>query len=411
MSSKRVPKYRKHRQSGQAIVTLPTGLGGRKDILLGKYGTAESRQEYARVIAEWEANGRRLLQPASLADITVNELMLAYWKFAEGYYQKNGTPTSQQDRIRLALKLVKRLYGGTPAKNFRPLALKAVRASMVKHNWTRGYVNSSVGCIKRMFKWAVENELVPASVYHGLQAVCGLKKGRSDAKETKPIRPIAAEHVEATLPFLNPAVRAMVQLQGFTGMRPGEVCIMRPCDIECSNPNTWIFRPEFHKTEHHEIRRIIFLGPRAQEVLKPFLARDLSMYCFSPREMMELHWRSLRQSRKTKVQPSQQCRKRRRPRKLPGNRYTVGSYEHAITRACTKADDKAHEGHPEIPPECVLVPHWHPNQLRHTKATEIRREAGLDAARVVLGHRSPQITETYAEIDINKAAQVMARLG
>ena len=59
----------------------------------------------------------------------------------------------------------------------------------------------------------------------------------------------------------------------------------------------------------------------------------------------------------------------------------------------------------------TFVPHWHPNQLRHTKATEIRREAGLDAARVVLGHRSPQITEIYAEIDLNKAAEVMARLG
>jgi hypothetical protein len=59
----------------------------------------------------------------------------------------------------------------------------------------------------------------------------------------------------------------------------------------------------------------------------------------------------------------------------------------------------------------VFVPHWHPHQLRHTKATEIRREAGLDAARAVLGHRSPKVTEVYAEIDVNKAAEVMAKLG
>jgi hypothetical protein len=50
----RVPTYRQHTQSGQAIVTLPDGLGGRKDVLLGKYGTKESRTAYARVIAEWE---------------------------------------------------------------------------------------------------------------------------------------------------------------------------------------------------------------------------------------------------------------------------------------------------------------------------------------------------------------------
>jgi integrase len=49
--------------------------------------------------------------------------------------------------------------------------------------------------------------------------------------------------------------------------------------------------------------------------------------------------------------------------------------------------------------------------LRHAKATELRREFGLDAARAVLGHRSPRVTETYAEIDLNKAAAAMEKLG
>jgi integrase len=57
------------------------------------------------------------------------------------------------------------------------------------------------------------------------------------------------------------------------------------------------------------------------------------------------------------------------------------------------------------------VPQWHPHQLRHTKATEIRREAGLDAARAVLGHRSAAITEVYAELDVGRAAEVMEKLG
>ena len=61
MSAKQsVPSYRSHKQSGQAVVTLPEGLGNRRDILLEKYGTKESRQEYAKVIAEWEAAGRQL---------------------------------------------------------------------------------------------------------------------------------------------------------------------------------------------------------------------------------------------------------------------------------------------------------------------------------------------------------------
>jgi integrase len=244
-----------------------------------------------------------------------------------------------------------------------------------------------------------------------LQAVAGLRKGRSKARETQPIRPVADEHVDAVLPFLNPAQQAMVQLQRFTGMRPGEACIMRPCDVDRSNPRTWIYRPGSHKTEHHGIERVVFLGPRAQATLRPFLLRAPGAYCFCPREMMERHWAELRRRRKTKVQPSQRCRRSRRPNKLPGEHYTVGSYEHAIAQACRKADAKAHQSHREIPREQVLVPHWHPNQLRHAKATEIRREAGLDAARVVLGHRSPAITETYAELDTAKAAEVMERLG
>ena len=46
--------------------------------------------------------------------------------------------------------------------------------------------------------------------------------------------------------------------------------------------------------------------------------------------------------------------------------------------------------------------------LRHAKATQIRREAGLDAARAVLGHRTPVVTDVYAELDETKAAEIMA---
>src|SRR5262245_35515724 len=109
-----IPTYRLHKQSGQAVVTLPDGPGGRHDVLLGKHGTPESRAEYARVLAEWEANGRRapLASPAG-PDLSVNELLLAYFRHVENYYVKDGSPTSEQAAIRLALRYVKRLYGHT----------------------------------------------------------------------------------------------------------------------------------------------------------------------------------------------------------------------------------------------------------------------------------------------------------
>ena len=55
--------------------------------------------------------------------------------------------------------------------------------------------------------------------------------------------------------------------------------------------------------------------------------------------------------------------------------------------------------------------HWHPHQLRHNAATKLRKEFGIDAARVVLGHRSAAVTEIYAELDHTKAAEIMGRIG
>jgi integrase len=454
--SDRVPSYRLHKQSGQAIVTLADALGQRRDVLLGKYGTAESRTEYLRVIAEWESSGGRLQKQATLAGVTVNEIILAYWNFAEGYYRKNGRPTKQLNRIRLALRPVRELYGHTPSPNFGPKSLKAVRERMVNlpcghcrgsgrlperrrkdrrsgntgtvcgrchgqgvRGWARKHINTAIGCIKRMFKWAVAEELVPPAVFQGLQAVEGLRKGRTEARETKPIRPVAEEHVETVLPLLSKPVRAMVQLQKLTGMRPGEVIILRPCDVDRSHGRTWIYRPESHKTEHHDITRVVVLGPRAQAILAPFLLREPEAYCFSPQEALAEVRQQQRQTRKTPVQPSQRDRRKRHPRRQPGEHYSTDTYGNAIERAIL-AINKARlcetckaRGAKEPCEACRAqqVPYWSTNQLRHAKATEIRREAGLDAARAVLGHRSPQITEVYAEVDVGKAAEVMERLG
>ena len=226
-NEKSVPSYRRHKQSGQAIVTLPDGCGGRRDILLGKHGTQASRIEYARVIAEWEASGNRLPKSVLSTDLTLNELMLSYWEFARGYYHKNGQPTKQLDRIKRALTPVKALYGDMLAKDFGPLALKTVREWMIKRDWTRGFINSCTGCIKRMFKWAVENELVPSSHYHGLQAVAGLRRGRTEARESQPIRPVEPDHVNAVLPFLTEPIRAMVQVQWLAAVRSNHHATLR----------------------------------------------------------------------------------------------------------------------------------------------------------------------------------------
>ena len=435
-----IPTYRLHKQSGQAVVTLPDGLGGRRDVLLGKYGTTESRKEYARIIAEWEANGRRLPRPSaegSAQSLSVNELILAYWPHVQNYYRHpDGSPTSEVDAIRLALRRLKQLYGHIPAASFDTLALEALRQRMIAEQLCRTRINRDIPRIKRMFKWAGARRLVPAEVFLSLQTVEGLRAGRSEAWETAPVRPVAEEMVRATMPYLRSQVAAMVQLQWLTGMRPGEVTIMRTIDLDMTG-KVWLYRPGSdqgtlgrHKTAHRGHSRVVLIGPKAQEILRPWLRLNLMEYLFQPREAREQFDAERRAKRKSKVTPSQAARKRKaRPKRTPGERYRVSSYDHAVMVACDTAfpppaplaqreDETFRQWRERIGAEgwrqvkqWQREHRWHPHQLRHAKATEIRREAGLDAARAVLGHRGPAITEHYAELDIGKAAAVMERIG
>jgi hypothetical protein len=115
-----VSSYRLHKQSGQAIVTLTDGIGGRRDVLLGKHGTTESRTEYARVIAEWEASGRRRTIASDADAPSINELLLAFDIHAEQHYRDaDGQPTDELDNLRDALRPLKELYGSLPPQSSR----------------------------------------------------------------------------------------------------------------------------------------------------------------------------------------------------------------------------------------------------------------------------------------------------
>lgn len=397
----RVPKYRLHKASGKAVVTL----GGR-DCYLGEHGSPESRAEYDRLVAEWLAGGRPTHQTARIdgPGLTVNELLLAYLNFADGYYVKDGQPTAEPANLRLAVRPLRRLYGHTPAAEFGPVALKAVRQSMIDSGLCRLEINRRVGKIVRVFKWAVSEELAPPSVHQALQTVTGLRRDRSAARESAPVKPVAEEFVAVVQPHVCRQVWAMIQLQLLTGMRPGEVCIMRTRDLETSG-RLWVYTPSSHKMEHHGRERRVYLGPQAQAVVREWLKPDLGAYLFSPAEATAERLAILRGRRKTRVQPSQANRAKRRPMKKPGEVYTVDSYRRAIQYGIDKANRlRAERGGPK-------VPKWHPHQLRHNAATRLRKEIGLDAARAVLGHASTVVTEIYAERDAAVAMDAMRQLG
>jgi len=238
--------------------------------------------------------------------------------------------------------------------------------------------------VRRIFKWAAAEELIPPAVYHGLVVVAGLQKGRTVARETRPVGPVEDAVVDATLPHVNRFVAGMVEVQRLTGCRPGEACLLRRADIDTGGA-VWLYRPATHKTAHRGKARVIAIGPRAQELLRPFFTPDLGDYLFSPARAMAELLADRAAGRVTPRYPSHVKRNKgkrvRHPKRPPAPHYTAESYGHAVARAC-KANG---------------IAHWHPNQLRHTFATKVRKAEGLEAAQVMLGHARADVTQVYAE--------------
>jgi len=416
-----VPKYRRYGRKNLAVVNFGRG----KDVYLGPWRSKRSRELYDQLIALWLQNGRALPddalaqfcgeadlaavpQPAPRAEHvppsppagppvpTLRELAEAYNAHARVYYRKAGRSTREAEQIAEALAVAVEHFGEQPADQFGPRRFQLTRDAMIAKGWSRPYINKQCGRIKRACRWAVTQEMIPAAVCGALREVEGLKKGRTPAPETEHVEPVARAVVDATLPHLNPIVADMVRLQLETGMRPGEVRELRPRSVDRGGA-VWAYRPESHKTEHQAKNRVVFIGPKGQAILRPYLLRGADEYCFSPIEAV----RKMREQRASDRRTPLSCGNRTgtnrqvAPRRRAGRKYSKDSYTKAIRRACQSAQ---------------LEP-WQPNQLRHTRATEVRAQFGLEAAQVILGHSQADVTQIYAERDEAKAREVMAQVG
>ena len=384
MPRKQLPKHCLHRPSGRGRVIL----NGR-EFYTGQWDTSIAQAEYERLIGEWLANGRQITAEMRGDVLSVADLIAAYLAHQEPRYRQN-----EFDHFVVAYRPLRRLYGHTPAADFGPLALESVRNEIIKLGNGRSTIRDKVQRIVRMFRWAGSRELVPSHMYHALKSLEGLRAGEKGVPDSKEIPPVPTDHMAAVLPHVSAQVAAMIQIQSLTGMRPGEVVIMRTCDID-RRGSTWFYEPFQHKTKHRGHKRIVALSPQATLILKPWLQEDEpEAFLFSPADAEEARRRELRRLRKTPVQPSQRNRKREKPKIQPGDRYTTNTYRHAVHRACKAAN----------------IPQWSPNQVRHTVATIIGNEFGIEAAQVVLGHRHARVTEVYLERDRKRAAEFVGRL-
>ncbi len=231
-----------------------------------------------------------------------------------------------------------------------------------------------------------------------------MKKGKAKAREKPRIKAVPEAHVNAVLPLVPRVARTMIQVQRLCGGRPQDILEMRAIDIDTSGP-VWEYHPGRYKTEHHndeddpDQQRTVFLGPRAQALLRPYLSGAPTDYLFSPRRSELQRRKERRQNRKTPLWQSHvhaQARKLRSRKRAPTrDRYDANTYRQVIRRACLKAG----------------IPIWHPNQLRHSRLTQIRKCYGLEASKACAGHKEIGVTQHYAEQDRKLAYEVMAEIG
>lgn len=353
-----------------------------KKIYLGKWGDPQTEANYRAFINELTAPVPTIQKetPPTIAD-----LALAFLTAKKNYYVKDGRQTGQLSRYKAALEFPLKLYASTPVTEFGPRKLIVARNAMEEcGRFSRQYINALVNAFRTVYRWGVEQEIIPPEALTALEVVQGLKRRRSIARETVPVAPVPIEDVEKTLEYLPATLQAMVKIQLLTGMRPGEVCAMQAEDITETKEDLLLYTLKTDKTDYRRDpnnKKRIPLGPKAQEIIAPYLDRAPKEYLFTPLEAeQDRAWtKGKKGPRKNRYNP---C-------------YNTGTYAKAISRAAREAGAN----------------HWSPNQLRHLYASEIRKKYGLEAAQIMLGHAKADVTQIYAERDYAKMQKIAEKEG
>lgn len=352
---------------------------------------AEAETQYHRAMLELIQTGT-VQKEVDGHGLFVAELIERYVIDRAEYY---GDSVKAFERGRFAMKRLNKEFGHYRITQFGMAELRRLRETMFERTekgryLCRNEINRLMREVTRMWKWAASMELAPAEVYAKCQTLEPLKQGRCKAPERAAVTTVDLEAVEAVKKVVNASVRALIDLQLLTGARPGELVGLKTDDIDRSG-DVWTVTLAHHKTAHRGKKRVLYFGPQAQAVLKPLiLKRRPEEYLFNPRDYV-----TERSERSTVHRRPDQEPNTKKTDRVIGDVYTVAAYRQAISRACDTAG----------------VDHWHPHQLRHTAATEMRKAYGVEAARAALGHAHLDATEIYAEVDAALAARIAAERG
>ncbi|MBR2584686.1 MAG: tyrosine-type recombinase/integrase [Thermoguttaceae bacterium] len=390
-------------KSGNYLFSTVRGEDGKsKRISFGREGDPATEEKIARFRDAYMAGQfKKAKRKANPNDCSVAYLCTEFLLAAKNDY----SPTSQEPQkyVRILRALVL-FCGAERTADFGLHRLEEFRQTLIDSGrLCRKEINARIQRVKRVIRWGAQRRLVPIAVQTEVALIDNLRRGRNRTNDNPAVRPVPLDVVARTLPHLSSVVGAMVRLQLLTGARPEEIRIMRPCDIERTDSGCWKYHPSHDKTERFRAdgqKKTIPLNAAAKAIITAHsldLDADSEQYIFRPAEALREHRAERRRTRKTPMTPSQRARDHQRaktPREKIADHYTAHAYRTAVQRAAERAG----------------VPRWTPYQLRHTAATEIRRRYGIEAAQILLQHKSLTTTQIYAEPDMEKAEKLAEKI-
>lgn len=372
-----VPSYCLHKPSGQAYAYV-----NRERIYLGPHASPESREAYSALLDRLQSGlkpeARATRSKGSPKRFTIAELLLRF---------KNeklpGYSDAERGHLQRIIRITRELFAGEPVDKFGPIRLRTVRQAMIDKGWSRSHINKQIARLRMIFRWGVGWELVPETIANALKAVESLPAGASEAAESVERVAVPDERLKAVRNCLTGRFRDIFDLMLLTGSRPGEIIWLESGWFNRSE-EIWSVNLKKHKTLHHGKKRTLFFNATAQLILRQYLSADPSARLF------------------------------------PGVR--TDKLAAAVKSACEKAFDMPAElryrrRHPLTPAQKAKAKAWHrehsftPHWLRHTVATKIADEIGLEASQRLLGHSNVAMTEHYAKSAKKKAVEAVNILG
>jgi integrase len=359
---KSIPSYCHHKPSGQAVSYID-----RKAVYLGPHESPESRQAYAALLSRLAAESLADKSKTTTNGRSVSVATLCL-KFVTDELARFSIP--EQHCQKTAIRLLRQLFGEALVSEFGPLRLRVVRQAMVdgdpkaknskgeldpRKPWSRQTVNRQVKRIQALFRWGVSWEMVPEEIARSLSTVRILMAGETTAAESVPRRSVCQEDIEAVRKELKPRHRDILDLLCLTGARPGELIGLKMKDINRTG-DIWRADLSKHKTSHKGKSRTLFFNVTAQAILLRHFKADPEARIF------------------------------------PCRRDNFGA---AVRRACDRAK---------------IVP-FVPHEIRHTTATRLVDQVGLESTQRLLGHSEQSMTEHYSRTADKQAIEAVKKLG